>query len=845
MQHLVNLNIKIEELLQQQADDFLIAKEIKNEIRKYLDSLDEIFNDSQGKDFFIKHTKKIDGFIKIIYKYLLRKHFGDFLPMSNSIPITLIALGSYGREQLCVYSDIDIMLLYKEVPGFNLEPIMQEFMTIAWDSGLKLGSRVHEISSIEQEVRSDITIKTSIMESRLIYGSNILWTNFLNKLQNIRKYNQKEFILEKLAEHKQRLISHPLCMQANIKDGYGGMRESNMLFWIANAIYGVRNTKDLINIHFSEDEYKAYRSSLEYVFRIRNALHLIAKKKLDIINFDILPELSSKLGFKDTPRLVKERQCMSKLFESLHTIHNFSANIIKKISRLYMFDKHNISLLKQSRVKKNLYICKNKVYTSYTRKPITLQLLLEELNSLNDSVNKFDNSYKYFAKNTILPKQNTNKIKYEIKKLISKQNLYAILKMLYNAQLFLVVFPSSKKILNQPQFDGYHIHPVDIHSLNALKFIGQIKDNFVLNTYNALSSNDRALLNFVTLFHDFGKGRNKEHSLVGEIIFKNAANDLSLKKEDINDGCIIIRHHNYMSYVATTQDIYSQKVILAFTALLGSKRILDILFCLTYGDINSVGDNIYNSTNASLLRELYLQSIVALENKLLLEDSTRRVKKENAIKNNPLFKAQSKLMQKRILKIESNQLFLIYKAQDIINIAIDAKDVFDISYKIENIDQLTIKIIKLIPVNLGYLLGKLSFLNISGMHIFKLYDNKKYFDITFSQKVDEVDIPFIEEIIKNSIDMTKEFNFIKPIIKKNEIQIDLDHSEELAQIQITTKDQKGLFAYIAHIFDKFNVEIQSAKINSRNNKANDLILVEKNGNFVPNKDEIIKLLVEA
>jgi len=845
MQNLVNLNIKIEELLQQQAADFLIAKEIKNEIKTYLNSLDIIFNNSQGKDFFIKHTKKIDGFIKVIYKYLLRKHFGDFLPMSNSIPITLIALGSYGREQLCVYSDIDIMLLYKEVPGFNIEPIMEEFMTIAWDSGLKLGSRVHEISSIEQEVRSDITIKTSIMESRLIYGSNILWINFLNKLHSIRKYNQKEFILEKLSEHKQRLISHPLCMQANIKDGYGGMRESNMLFWIANAIYGVRTTKDMIGIHFSEDEYRAYRGSLEYIFRIRNALHLIAKKKLDIINFDVLPELSSKLGFKDTPRLVKERQCMSRLFESLHIIHNFSANIVKKISRQYMFDKENIKLLRDSRIKKNLYICKNKVYTSYSRKPITLQLLLEEINALSDNVNKFDNSYIYFAKNTILPKQNTNKIKSEIKKLISKQNLYAILKMLYNAQLFLVIFPNAKKILNQPQFDGYHIHPVDIHSLNSIKFITNIEDNFVLNTYNSLNTNDRALLNFVTLFHDFGKGRNREHSIVGEMIFKNAANYLGLKKEDINDGCIVIRQHNYMSYVATTQDIYSQKVILAFTALLGSKRVLDLLFCLTYGDINSVGNNIYTSTNASLLRELYLQSVVALDNKALLKDSTRRVKKENAIKNNSLFKEQSKLMQKRILKIESTQLFLIYKAQDIISIAMDAKDVFDMSFKIENKEQLTIKITRLIPINLGYLLGKLSFLSISGMHIFKLYDDKKYFDITFSKKVDEVDIPFIEEIIRNSVDMSKKFKFSKPVIKENDIILELDHSEELAQIQINTKDQKGLFAYIAYIFDKFNVEIRSAKINTRNGAVNDLILVEKNGNFVPNKDKIINLLTES
>ena len=148
--------------------------------------------------------------------------------MIITIPITLIALGSYGREQLCVYSDIDLMLLYKDIAGFNLTPIMEEFMIIAWDSGLKLGSRVHEVSKIEEEVRTDITIKTSIMESRLIYGSKILWVDFLNKLSNIRNYNQKEFIQEKLDEHKQRLITNPLIMQANIKDGYGGIKVYNI-----------------------------------------------------------------------------------------------------------------------------------------------------------------------------------------------------------------------------------------------------------------------------------------------------------------------------------------------------------------------------------------------------------------------------------------------------------------------------------------------------------------------------------------------------------------------------------------------------------------------------------------
>ncbi len=842
---MTNLNIKIENLIQENADDFLIAKEIKYEIKSYLESLNDIFNTTQGKIFFLKHTKKIDGFIKIIYKYLLRKHFGNYIPFSNSIPITLIAIGSYGREQLCVYSDIDILLLYKEVPGYNIKALMQEFMTIAWDSGLQLGSRVHEVDDIEKEVRDDITIKTSILESRMIYGSNTLWLDFTYKLQNIRKYKQKEFILEKLEEHKNRLTKYPLNMQANIKDGYGGLRESNMLYWVANVTFGVNNTRQLIGTHFTEEEYKAYRIALEYIFRVRNALHLLAKKKLDSINFDILPDLASKLGYIHSPRHTKERQCMSKLFASLHTIHNFSANIVKKISRKYLFDVKNISTLRKSRIYKNLYVCDNKVYTSYSRKSINLFDLLLELNKLPKNIKSFDNSYTYFARNTIVPNQNKQKIKQKIKHLLEKENLFPFLRLFYNANLFVKVFPFTKKIMNQPQFDGYHIHPVDIHTINSLKHLVNIKDKFVLNIFNHLSKEDKSLLNILTFFHDTGKGRNKEHSLVGELIYKKSGLDIGISKENIDIGIKVIRQHNHMSYVATTQDIFSQKVILAFTALIGTKRNLDILYCLTYADINSVGKSIYNNSHSILLKDLYLNCLDAFLNTSLLKESARRIKKENAIKNNIKFKNLTKSMQKNILNIKSTQVFLIYKASNIIDIAVQSENVKKIDYKIKNEKNLIIQIIRVIPLNLGYLLGKLSFLNVSAMHIFKLYNEKKYFEIIFSENIQNNDINFIEEIIKNSFDMTKEFNFKKPIILKENILLDLNHSEELIQIQINAKDQKGLFGYVATILDKYNIEIRSAKINSKNTKhsknirINDLILIEKNGNFIKYKDKIL------
>jgi [protein-PII] uridylyltransferase len=838
-----DLSLQIEELISQNAPDFEIAKLIKNSVKGYLLSLDEIFNDSQGKDFFVKHTKTIDGFIKILYRYLLRKHFGDFLPMSNSIPITLVALGSYGREQLCVYSDIDLMVLYKDIKGFNLKPIMEELMILAWDSGLKLGSRVHELDEIVSSVRTDITIKTSIIESRFIYGSKILWYGFQNKLSIIQKEFQKEFVLEKLAEHKTRLLKYPLKMEPNIKDGYGGMRESNMLFWMANIRYGVGSTKDLIGVHFSDGEYKSYRSSLEFVFRVRNALHLIAKKKLDTVNFDVLPELASRLGFVHTGKLSKERQCMEKLFESLHNIHSFSSIMVKKIVRPYLFEAKNISNLKPKRIKKNLFICDDNIlYTSFKRKPKTLFDLLKELNELPITIKKFDNSYVYFVKQTILPSNLTVKVKQQIKTLLEKENLHPIVKMLYKANLFKAILPSVKMITNQPQFDGYHTHPVDIHTIKALWHINNIKDNFVLSIYNELSKNNKSLLNFLVLFHDIGKGRKKDHHIVSQDLFKKFAKSINLSEANITLASRIIRYHNQMSSTATNEDIYSQKVILNFTALLQTKEALDLLYCLTYCDINSVGAGVYKSSTANLLKELYLQSIQSFENEGLLKDSSRRIQKENAIKNNKDFHNLDSKMQKKILQIESNQLFLLHKASDIIQLAIKAKDVTTATFEIENNQALTIKIIRVNPLNLGYLLGKLSFLDLASMDIFKLYDGKKYFEIRFGSRVDEGDLLFIEEILESSFDMSKRFNHKKPIIKREDIKIDCNHRDELAQVKIETVDQKGLFAYIAQIFDDFKIEIESAKIHSIRGKVNDLILIEKNGNFCVNQEKILELL---
>jgi len=298
-----------------------------------------------------------------------------------------------------------------------------------------------------------------------------------------------------------------------------------------------------------------------------------------------------------------------------------------------------------------------------------------------------------------------------------------------------------------------------------------------------------------------------------------------------------------MNKIATTEDIYSQDTIVHFTGLLQTPQTLKMLYILTYADINAVNSKIYKSNTSSLLRELYNQCLPVFENQQLVQVSTRRFAKISTIQKSKQFLSLSRIMQKKVLSIQSNQLFLKYKASDIIDIAIDAQNIDTMSYKILNDDILTISIIRAIPLNLGFLLGKLNFLDIKSTGIYKLYDDKKFFQIQFSQNVDDSDIAYVKEIVENSFDMLKTVKIKKPIIKENEITIDCEHTDSVATLKVTTLDQKGLFSYIAYIFDKFNVEIHSAKIHSTKTKANDLFLIEKDGNFCHCKDEIVKALI--
>jgi [protein-PII] uridylyltransferase len=298
----MNTKEKIEELLYQNAEDFEMAKVLKADITEYFKTLDETFRTSSGKDFLVKHTKKIDEILRLIFKIAMYGVFKSYQPMKNSLPLSLAALGSYGREQLCVYSDIDLLIVHKKIPGYNTEEIIEKILYLIWDCGLKLGHRVHTVDELLEASRSDITIKTALIESRFVEGSHHLWTEVQNVLNAIRHDDPHSFVLSRLQEQHELHRKFPFSMEPNLKEGRGGFRDANLVYWLGKVRYNVDHISQLPETIVIEEEYRSFRQALEFLFRVRSALHLASGKKEDRLRLELIPDVARYLGYDANKR---------------------------------------------------------------------------------------------------------------------------------------------------------------------------------------------------------------------------------------------------------------------------------------------------------------------------------------------------------------------------------------------------------------------------------------------------------------------------------------------------------------------------------------------------------------
>ena len=831
----MDLLARIEDIIEENGSDFELSKLFRQYIKEYKESLGELFEKNQGKDFLVRHTKKLDSIIELMYKTVLRRTFGNYLPMRSNIPIAIVALGSYGREQLCVHSDIDLLIVYEDIHGYNSELIIEKLFYLALDAGLKLGHRVHEVQDLFQAANEDITIRTALMEARLICGSAFTWHATQRELNNVRLYEQKEYVLAKIQEAQARRKKFPISMEPNIKEGVGGLRDAQLIFWVAKTIYGVSNVKELCGELFSDEEYKEYRIALELMFRVRSALHLITKKQVDTLRLEYIPQIAQMLGFRTQQKLA------TKVLEAGWRINNFTQIFVKKMVREYLFETQHIPALRHHRITKGFYNYEGRLYATYKLKTQPVNTLLELLVNLEDKDYKYDAGFLYQFTATKITHPLRKKTYELLKKLLQKEHIYSFLKLFYEAGILHELFPNFRKVMHLPQFDGYHHYPVDIHSIKCVEALENIQENYIKELYNTLSSEEKLLLKIVVFFHDSGKGRKQDHSEVGAKLVTQFTKHIGFNEEQINRASTLVKHHILMSSVAFKENIHNEKTLYKFMSKVGDETNLKLLYILTYADINGVdgiGGSTYTSFSSKLLRELYLSALEVVQNTERITDAKKRLIIEKRVKNLPEFQALPKLLQNKIFTIVSNLFFFKHTPQDIVAIAKLARDTKEYSFRTSNVNSLTIEIFRRIPLNVGYLLSTLAHLDVGSMEIFTLFDDIKYFKIEFKNNVDDNFLVQIEETIIEAFDMQKEVKLKDVTINKEDISIDCEHSLTHAEINIQTKNQIGLLGFVMHKFEELGINIVSAKIHSSKFKVRDSFLMEKQNNICNNIDKI-------
>ena len=834
----MNLELEIEDIIDTNGSNFELSKLFKHYINDYKESLPLLFEKNQGKDFLVLHTKKLDSIISLMYKTVLRRLFGNYIPMRSSIPIAIVALGSYGREQLCVHSDIDLLIVYKDIEGYNTKLIIEKLFYLVLDSGLKLGHRVHETNDLFHAANEDLTIRTALMESRLIIGSPFTWQETQHQLARIRLHNKKDFLIAKVQEAQIRRKRYPVSMEPNIKESVGGLRDSQLLYWIAHTIYGINTIKELVGIVYNEESYKEYRIALELMFRVRSALHLITNKQEDTLQLEYIPSVAKMLGFNDQIKFA------TKVIAAGWRIDNFTRIYTKKMIRPYLYDVKMIANLRKSRIKKGLYAYKGRVYISYNHQLNDSIQLLELFLSLKDKDYKFDSGVLARLTYTKISHPLSQSTYTLLKQLLHREHTYNFLKLFYHAGILHELFANFRKVRHMPQFDGYHYYPVDIHSVECIHALEHIKEPFIQELHDTLSNDEKLIVKITTLFHDTGKGRKQDHSEVGAKLIIPFLKKMKMSQDMQDRAVILVKHHILMSNVAFKENIYNEKTLYKFMSKVGDVKNLNMLYILTYSDINGVGGGTYNSFNSKLLKDLYKSALEVAQNSHRITDAKKRLTIEKRVQNLLEFKQLARTLQKKILTIESNLFFFKHTPKNIIEVAQKAQETKEYSFTLKNENSLTIEIFKKIPLNLGFLLASLSHISVASMEIFTLFNDIKYFKIEFIQKIDESELFLVEKKIDAAFDMRKDTKLKEIMIKRKEISIDFEHSLTHAEILIHTKNQNGLLAYVMHCFDALNINIVTAKIHSSKYKVRDSFLMEKHNDICNNTELIYEMLTK-
>jgi [protein-PII] uridylyltransferase len=562
-------------------------------------------------------------------------------------PCVIAAVGGYGRSTLAPGSDIDLLFLLPASVQPRTQSVVQAVLYVLWDLGQKVGHSTRTTEECLVEARADITIRTALLEARFILGDSSLFETMQTRFErDIVHDTTAEFVAAKLAERDARIARagrSRYLVEPNVKDGKGGLRDLNTLFWIAKYVYEVRDSSELIRVGlFSRREYQLFLRCEEFLWRVRCHLHFLTGRAEERISFDYQRQIAAQLGYSTRGGLASVERFMKHYFLVAKDVGDLTAIVCaameeKQAKPYAMLDRFGPFLPKPTVITTGDFAIENGRVTVaeqdvFERNPINLIKLfwVADRNALAihpDATRLVTLSLKRVDA-ALRANPEANRLFFDI--LTSRNTPEIVLRLMNEAGVLGRFVPDFGKIVALMQFNMYHHYTVDEHLLRAVGNFADMEqhrhsDEHRLASEVLPSISNRTALILALFLHDIAKGRLEDHSLAGANVARALCPRLGLAAAETETVAWLVENHLVMSDTAQRRDLSERKTIVTFANRVQTLERLKMLFILTICDIRAVGPGVWNHWKGELLRSLYWETEIVLAGGHSTIDRQRRV----------------------------------------------------------------------------------------------------------------------------------------------------------------------------------------------------------------------------
>ncbi len=786
---------------------------------------------------------------------------------------SLIAVGGYGRSELQPYSDIDLLIL---LPDSQLNTkALEQWLAFLWDIGLEIGHSVRTIEECEELAKSDISIATSLMESRILYGNKYLYRQLKDFITKDEFWPITDFYEAKFNEQKNRhgnFKDTSFNLEPNIKSNPGGLRDIQTMQWIALKFFKTNSLQKLIELGIlTRREYKAILSHRQLLNKIRFALHAVAGKREERLLFEHQKIIAQWLGFEDSPEKLAVEQLMQPYYQAVMAIRNLNGLFLQIFEQEYLESNKNESIVELDElfILKQQRIALREEY-HFEQVPWALIKIFHHI-SLDQNIKQID----AFTLRKIRSSQHliNKKFRKDPKVLTAVQDFlsakqmtsrgFALMKRTNVLGSFLPLFA---KIEGQMQFDLFHAYTVDEHTLFLLRYLvrynrPECQHEFPICSEIMSKQKDHSCIHLAAIFHDIAKGRGGDHSELGSEDALHYCLSIGLSKQKAEMVAWLVKSHLLMSMVAQRKDIHDVQVIEEFCLRIPSQEHLDLLYVLTVSDIRATNPSLWNSWKESLLKELYLSSQYHLSQAAPIQDITEQIKDQRQQILTSL-SSDLKTGAKTWLNDLGDDYLLRYHPEQILwqlPLLINQNNYPQVSIK-NHRNQAGTEIFIAIPdqVNLfAAITSSLSQLNLSiqnailftaesglCLDTFVVLD-QDHKPLTAKSRIKEVRQQLLinlQQLDTLSLEVTRlQKSRYKSFDVRTDIQFSHDPQTQLSRLEITALDRPALLAKIAIAFRDTKIKVHAAKVVTLGERVEDTFIISAQNNQALNPEQQLQL----